>query len=685
MRRTLLIALTVTFGSVGLLWAYLAIDLDYDDQSPRVVVTSYNGIFEEAVRRVARKEYAMLDQAARRRVLSQLASAKGGPIVREVALVRLRDLTDRDAALSILRKELPTLNDYEYEAAIGTLTSLGTPKAKALLDTLWKRLDAAPIAHTPLGDYRSSTLVGVHHDQGIRFEFTERSRLDADYSSGTVSEISLFLPNDPDYVFCVPNVDDVLGEFNNGRFVQALEGSPVPADIWTLPMLRTIASLRSRLDETMGILSPYFSPERFFKDQFILGKYGEHFVVACYKDKNLTVAEAVMSSFGKLGRDFGVSSWDSEGEKVHTVRNRRSGRTLSYAVVGPYFVTATDSTLMRRAIRTYVSDRRSSFAIDPIFSSTYGAVDQSGRREVLYVWCNPSRILDVIGSKDPSARRRAIVARALGRDLLDPTMAGLSSTLAHRMEENIAYGTAAGTEPIPFWRYVVDVRSLGRNHLDSLARLARMDVGRDIVPHLGSSMAIGYGGIEHLPQPYGFSNTAYNVVVALPLALTAPTGFDTTMRRFLSRVTSLDYVGETSSAVGATLWIARDTTTTDTLNATRKLQPSFVVLGGRTLVVATTPEFLRTAARQFAHHDQEPAHMPVISEGSIVFDRLGSNLFPYVTSYLLRTDRYMPEEIRTRFDPLQKAISTLRTFTWTLTSTKGLRSGSALLASVAGR
>lgn len=679
MRRALLVSLAFILGLASLLWAYLAIDIDPDDQSPKVEVTSYQGLFEEAVRRTARKEYGRLDQAARRNVLARLAGARSNPVVREVALAHLRDLTDQGVALAIIKKELSTTTDEQYEAAIGAAESMNSQASKSFLETVWRELDARAASHTPLGDYRYGTLIASKAAPDIEIEFQERSRVGADYSTSSVAEISLFLPDRPDYVVGIPNIDDVLGDFYSSRFVAALDGSPVPNDVWSLPLLRTVATLRSRLDETLGMLAPYFAPERFFKDQFLLAKYDQNYLVACYKDKNLTVAEGLLTSFGKHARDFGVSTWNAEGEAIHTIRNRKSGRTLSYAVVGPYFVTSTDSILIGKAVRTYVSDRSSSFAIDPLFASTYGAIDQSGRRQVLYAWVSPSKVFNVIGSSDPSARRKAIVARALGRRLYPADIGTEVSRVAQRMEGAGLTFTLAGSEPASLWRYVATVRSLGNTHLDSLARVSGMDIARDLVPYLGSSVAIRFTGIDHLSQPYGFSNTSYHVALAMPLSSNAPQDFGFTLARFLGRVTSLRYTSTDIPDVRGTMWTGADTATTDSATLTEMLRPAFAIVNERTLVIASTPDELRSAITAILPAGGEPAPVPAVSRGSLRANILAGNVFGYATSYLLRTDRFLPEEISTRLLPLRNAFSTIESFNWMVVERDGLRHGTGVV------
>jgi len=679
MRRFLLLSLLVILGSIGLMAGYVMWDYDPDDVSPMVPGPSYGFLFDEAVRQRMGRSYDELDADGRRRALADLIASREIAPVREVALFRTRQLADRDAALAMLAGHLDALDDNHFEVAIGSIAALGTPKSSALLDSLYRKLDADPAAHTPLGDYRTSTIV-VSRTPDLSLAFNERSRNDADYSADMAREISFFLPADPEYVISIPNADDVLKSYHDSRFAHTLEKSPVPEDAWKLPMLRTLASLRKRLDETMGMLAPYFSPERLFRDQLVIGKYDDEYLVASFKDKNVTVAETLMDIFSGLGRDFGIARRDVEGNAVSTVRNLKSGRTLSYAVVGDYFLAATDTTLIDRAVRTYASDRASSIAIDPVFNRSFSALDQSGEKDVFFAWFDPTDYFGIIGSSNPAARRLAIVRRSLGRNDVRDDAHARASLAAANFPGATASTIMSGDDPSMLWRYIIDVRSLGRNPIDSLARLARVDIGRQVVPYLSRSMALGYGGVQHLRQNYGYSNTAFDLLLAMPLR-NAPSGFDSTMKTLFGGITSLVYTQEPGTPAGTRLWIASDTATHDTLLMARKLQPSFAVVGGRMLVIASTPALLRTAAPAIAAADPpgDVVSTTTYLSGSVKVDSLTANAMNYLHSYLLRTDLYTPGQIDDRMEPLRKGLELYDNLVWAFRVENGLRVGEGTL------
>jgi hypothetical protein len=471
----------------------------------------------------------------------------------------------------------------------------------------------------------------------------------------------------------------VLKSFNESRFATTLDKSPVPGDVWTLPMLKTIASLRARLGETMGFLAPYFSPEKLFRDNLVIGKYGDEYLIATYKDKNVTIGETLIDIFGKLGKDFGIRKWDVGGAQVASVRNLKSGRNMSYATSGDYFIVATDTALIGRSLRTFQSDRGSSVGIDPLFGKSLGALDQSGDKDVMLAWMNPTRYFEITGSASPAARRLAIVARALNRPVIVPEGESASAAIAGSFPASMVTTTLGGDDPSMLWRYIVDVRSLGKNPIDSLARLSKIDIGKQIIPYLAPSMALGYSGIDYLKREYGYSNTAFNMLAGFPLR-SAPPRFDSTLRVFFGRITSLVYTPETLPDGMTRLWIASDTTTNDSLLRERKLQPSFAVIGDRTLIIASTPALLRSTAMGMTAgaNDHGLASAGYIA-GAMRVDSFATNTIQYVKSYLARTDRYKPQEITSRFDPLRSALSLYDRLTWRFTVENGLRKGEARL------
>jgi hypothetical protein len=293
----------------------------------------------------------------------------------------------------------------------------------------------------------------------------------------------------------------------------------------------------------------------------------------------------------------------------------------------------------------------------------------------MFTWFNPAEYFDVTGSERPAARRLAILARALGRPLLDP----LQGTAAGAFRNAIGTAVMSGADPSRLWSYVVDVRSLGRNAIDSLARIAGVDISRQIVPFLAPSMSLGYSGITYLRQPYGYANTSFEMMAAIPLR-NAPPGFDSTLRSFFSRVTSLSYTAEPVPGSTAPLWLASDTTTNDSTLREAKLQPSFTLINGNTLLLASTPATLRRATTDYAvAAAQGSTSGQDFFSGSIGVDSLAGNGARYLTTYLLRADRYPPTEIESRIDPLRKALAIYRQLSWSFRVDNGLRRGEAQL------
>lgn len=678
MRRFLLIFFGVLLGSASLLALYVVVDFDPDDISPTVEGTSWMARFEAAARARAGADYATLSDPRRLKTLGELIAAGESEAVREVSLYKLRELPDKEGVLAILRRNQTNLTPDQFEVAITTASKLGTPKSKAWLDSLYKALDADPAAHTPLGGYRMTSLLVSVADADLVANFNERSRNTTDYSLNKSSEITCFFPRNPDYFVAIPNADDVIENFGESKFVKTLDGSPVPGDVWALPILRTISALRNRLTDEMGFMGKYFSPEVMFRDNLLLGRYGDNYLIAAFKDKNVTVAETMMKIFEALGSDFGVKRWDVSGVTVSSVINRKTGKSLAYATPEGYFVVATDSGLISQAIRTFSTDRTSSLGNDPLFNQHYLAVDQSGERDVMFAWFSPTRYFDMIGADRQAARRLAIVARALGKPL--NTVATEAGTFAAmgQVPGVIGSSLASGEDSDKLWKYIVDVRSVGKNPLDSLARLSKINVSKQIIPFLSGTATVGYFGLDYLREQFNYSNTGFNTLIAVPLRNT-PARFDSTLGIFFSRITSLAYSKEPLADGKNRLFLARDTVTNDSLLLARKFQPSFAVIDNRILLISTTPDLLQRAAPLFSRTWSSVAAEGEYIVGSIKVDSFAVNSATYLRGHLLRTDRYAPEEITERLDPLKKGLALYDRLEWKFKAEDGLRVGQARL------
>jgi hypothetical protein len=673
MRRILFIVLGIIFGSIGLFTLYAAVDLDPDNTSPNVSTPGYRAQFDAAVRKRAAKDYNALDDAMRARILDEVIASQEAEGVREVALLLVRELGNQDAALSILRKHLNGLPPNLYEVGIASLAAIKAPVAGQLLDSLYHTLDTTAAAHTPLGGYGASTVVVSNVEQNLTATFQEQTRDNADYANAETPENTLFFPASPEWFASFPNADDVLEEFEDSRFMDALDDSPVKDEVWSLSALRPAAAYRTTLQDKMGWLAVFFGPERLVQDNLSVAKYGNSFLMVTFKDKNLTLAERLIGLFETLGKDFGIRRSEINGVEISSIRRGMSGTRLNYATVGNYVVASTDSALLVKSLNTFKADRGNTLGIDPVFRSSYLTLDQSGERDVAFLWFNPTRFFDMAGAEQPAARRLAILSRVLGKPLLP---AGSGSSPAN-LSGTIASTSVTGDAPSQLWRYIVDVRSLGRNAVDSLAQLAGIDIGRQIMPYLGTSATVGYRGVEFLRRPYGYSNTGFEMYTTMALN-NPPPGFDSTLKNLFAKLTSLVYTGETVQGSATTLWNAADTSTNDPTLLQAKLQPSFAVLNGKTLLIASTPVMLRRTAEALSASPVASAPAGYFT-GNVAVDSFSTNAARYLTAYLMRTDRFPPEEVDKRIDPLRRAMGLYRTLDWRFNVEKGLRRGEAKL------
>ena len=65
--------------------------------------------------------------------------------------------------------------------------------------------------------------------------------------------------------------------------------------------------------------------------------------------------------------------------------------------------------------------------------------------------------------------------------------------------------------------------------------------------------------------------------------------------------------------------------------------------------------------------------------GTMRVDSFATNTIQYVKNYLIKTDRYNPKDIASRFDPLRSALALYDRLSWRFTVENGLRKGEATL------
>lgn len=686
MRKTLLIVLAVLLGGTGLFAAYVAWDYDPDNVSPTVEAPTYASIFDAAVRRRTGHPYDSLSEEARGTLLAQILTSGESDPVREMAILHCRDLADHAGALSMLRGSIPGLSPELFETAVTSILAVDPVGGRAYLDSLYRSLAATPASYTPLGGYRASSLLLTQRGANIETAFDERSRKDADFADGKASDMTLFFPEHPLYFVAMPNADDVLRRFDDSRFAQALHGTPVTEDVWGLPLLRTAAGLRTRLSDGMGFLSHFFSPEALFRDNLLIGKYGDDYLIVSFRDKNVGVAESMVSVLEAFGKDFGIRHWQVDGVEASRISGSRH-KPMAYATPGKYLVVATDTALMSRALHTYRADRAHSLGIDPLFRKSYRALDPSGKQQILFAWMNPTELFQPNSAENPSARRLAILASAL--DSAGSYAAMAPAHLGAPIPGMIAWTTINRQDPNALWRYIVEVRSLGSNPVDSLAHLTGVDIGRQVVPYLGPSMRISYDGIQYLRSVYSEGKTGYGFVAEIPLNGTPPPDFDETIHKIFTAFTSETYLYDSTTSPTVRAWTSVDgseedpdddseegsqhESKNDSIARVSRLHPCFALVEGRGLIIAATTTLLHRAIA--APAGTVMAASPGVFDGFVHVDSLAANWLDYVRVVLLRSDLYRPEEIQSRLDPLGKALALYDHFSWSVTVDHGLRHG----------
>ena len=122
MRRFALITLLCMMIPIAILFAYLMVDKNQNIIPPIVETPTYSSMFEDAVRKkTGGKLYSNLNEIEKQTVLVSFINMQGNDPVKEVALSKINDLTDKEFALKILKPVINKLDPNLYEVPVSSV------------------------------------------------------------------------------------------------------------------------------------------------------------------------------------------------------------------------------------------------------------------------------------------------------------------------------------------------------------------------------------------------------------------------------------------------------------------------------------------------------------------------------------------------------------------------------------
>lgn len=683
MRRLLVILSICIVVPIAVLWGYLAWDNNPNKIAPAITAKSYNSIFEEYVKyKKGGKSYSQLTDDEKINLIKTILNttislSEPSDIVKEVALFKLKDLPNKSAALSVLKSSINGLNTTLYEVCVNSISNIETPEAKKFLDSLWYALYKDASTFTPLAGYTQSVAVVSEKDNSLNLNFNELQRKNIDYSNDKVNEMALLFPNNPEYFIAIPNFDDVLSRFKKSKFVSNISGTPASQDVWEYPVLRSVKALQERINKSLSPVSSLFELEELFRDNLMIAEYKNDFLLATYKDKNLSFAETALKAYQTLSKVITINKTKIVDVEINEIKAAKADKSLVFATVGDYFVVGTNYNLVANSIQTYKNKNENSLAINPHFNSTYSKLDFTGTHDVLYAWLNPTKYFDVIGNKTNSAAKFHILARTLGR--VTDFISGNDVAVKGRQTASIGIRASSAKD---FWQYITGTRTLSKRYIDSMNRLTGVNFQEVIIPNLTSNYKILYKGLEYLQWKYSYDeiNTAYNLVFITPINPSAPKSFSENLAKFFEGITSLKL--NDTLINNAQIWLQdevksdRDENKLDSINYNKKLKLCFAIKE-KLLVVASnksnliealetvTPEVTKSPENYFS--------------GNISMKDFSKNYFEFTRSHLVARNRYTRNEIKEHFEPLNKAFSIFNNLDFNFKNNNGLKTGTATL------
>lgn len=673
MRRFALITLLCMMIPIAILFAYLMVDKNQNIIPPIVETPTYSSMFEDAVRKkTGGKLYSNLNEIEKQTVLVSFINMQGNDPVKEVALSKINDLTDKEFALKILKPVINKLDPNLYEVAVSSVNSFGTFNSKKYLDSLWNTVFADPASITPLAGYTQSQIIVSPKDKGLEFNFNEQSRNKADYANSKTNEMTLLFPKNPDYFLAIPNFDDVLQNFKSSGFSNQIGNSSAKEDIWEYPVFKSIKTLRDRINKAFGPASSLFTLEELFRDNLLLANYSNDILIATYKDKNLEFAENVIKAFEKIGKNFGIKRYTIGDAQISSIESRIGGKPLCFGSIKDYFIVGTSISIVENSVQTFQTNKSNSLGIDPTFKYCYSNLDPTGVKDVLFYWFNPTDYFKVIGSRSQMAVRLNILARILNRTTDLPAKYSLQGVNNDLISLNFN-----NQSPNDLWRYIVGERALNSRFIDSLKQVTNVNFETEILPYLTSSSCLSYEGVNYLnwTDNYDATNSAYNVTLSIPLSPSTPKKFYGTLAKFIG---SLSYGQLIDKSNGDLIeWVYSDTSKTyqkqDSLLIHMMLTPCFAVKNN-ILMISTNPQLLDKTVNNIKLNQTQLSTNTFLT-GKVFIPKFVANSKEFLSRYFEINNSYTKKEIKEHIDPLCNALNLFNALEIEFKNNNGLKQG----------
>lgn len=661
---------------------YLLYDRDENKISPLVSIPSYNDRLMEEIKRRTEKSFESLSDQEKISVLRDIAMV-GMETHRTAAIRLLMDFAGDPVVDQTFLRLLSDSTASVIEEAIYGIEKKKIHSCDQALSELIQRLYQRADASMPTTDIQYLTIIGKSEGGDIIFNAREYQERLAPLNDAKVSEINLFLPQGAYYYCSFPNFDNNWRSFRSSQFVKAFIEQPAYQDLQSLSFTEDFFRFKNIVDQKLGGLGKYFTPEKLFRDDLKYAVYPEGKLIVTFAGKNLEIATSMLKVFHSLGKDsYTFSQTEYHGAKVVHISYARGKRSISYAHAGDYFILSTSPSLLDRSLRTFYTERENSITTLPSFQQSYKAIDLTGEKNFLYMFFEPHSIIRMKGDNKRSKYLLKIALDGLsslrGTNVTLEQIVGkekrndIRSTHLLRSipKDIIAFDVIEKLQVEKIWKYITQVRMISPDALDSLQIGAHVIIEKEIIPFVNEGGFISYSGIRY-GADYESNISAMQFVLGFSspnvqnLSVSLSNLFQYLFRYPLSKE---EYSGAAIYSIRKPEYSAEpesedETQTTQNVPVKeRPISPSFSVLDN-ILLIGMNPSVIKAhidAYKGKSESQFSDGTMRELIEQKIII-RSGpflKNFFSFLRRYARRTTRFTEIEIEERIKPLITLLET---------------------------
>jgi hypothetical protein len=484
-------------------------DEDQDKISRKVMIASYESLFQKEVENRFGKPYDKIPDQEKYTILAKMINDEK-ECFQIVSIRYLSKLPDKERSLKIITPVLSSEKTAAIEEAIFSLKNYSKESVIPILTEFIKKSESGPDYSVPFSDSYRICCFGISDKSKVELDLEESEQNQLNLSNGEVYEINLLVPKGFDYMLSFPNFDDNWESFTDSKIISSFSKTDSYNDFKKLDGISDYFKIKKVIDDKLGWLYKFFEPGKLFRDDLKIAKYGPELLLVTFKGRNLEVMTNLVNLF-KTVSDFKFDIFEEnyKSAKITTIQSKISKKTISYSEISEYFVISDSPDRIRKSLDCFLTDNTNSITFDPNFQSEYNKLDLKGEKNFVFSYIEPLKISPFENKSAYSSYLVKISLKVIkeltGNNFSENKF--LSNTqyadhndlsLTNFITKNVPmYFYSTNANPRSVWNYFTGFRPDFKGDLADLNLIKKDDLERNIISNLSPVMFWSINGIDY--------------------------------------------------------------------------------------------------------------------------------------------------------------------------------------------